>query len=146
MWFGCCLQAPVACWINRAVQHSALTRRSSHSSEKEPVPSQPPVSAACLGLCLQGSAACSIVSSYVTPAKCFRPATASDRQGPCPASLSAMCLGLCLQGSAACRIVSSYVTPAKCFCPATASDRQGPCQASLSAKWFGCCLQAPVAC
>ena len=38
-----------------------------------------------------------IVSSHVTPAKCFRPAIASDRQGSCQASLSAMFLGLCLK-------------------------------------------------
>ena len=47
-----------------------------------------------------------IVSSYVTPAKCFRPGTAGARQGSCQTSLSAMCLRLSLQASAACGVVS----------------------------------------
>ena len=86
-----------------------------------------------------------IVSSYVTPANCFRPATAGDWQGSCQASLSAICLRLSLQASAACGIVSSYITPPKCLRPATAGDRQGSCQASLSAMCLGLCLPVPTA-
>ena len=86
-----------------------------------------------------------IVSSYVTPAKCFYPATAGARQGSCQAPLSAMCLGLCRKGPAACGIISSYVTPLKCFRLATAGDRQGSCQASLSAMCLRLCLQGPAA-